>query len=411
MSRLAPATTGEPQAHSRAALAPPLPTQGERRASARLSSSDVERLLQQPGAESRIDAMRKLVHEMEAGGLSASERQLALDVLRAFASDIEIEVRAAVAWQIHNSPVLNGDMAQRLARDVAQVAIPILKHADALPDTLLLEIVAERDPRKQWAIASRRSVSEAVSAALVESGNVIAIMHLLRNRGARMLEATLQRAADRFGQFRAVADAVAARPEVTLAVIERIIALVSEDVRQQLIREHRLEPHLAARMAAGARDAATLRLFQPLLLSADDAAMVAEHLNAENRLTPEVLLRALCAGDLELFVAGAALRANIPAAAAAILAWDDGVLGLQCLLDAARIGEPLAGPFRVVQSVAMRCGYHEGACTREDFQQAALEALFDRFSGTNERGLDELLMQLADQPGVDVGGALMPMHL
>lgn len=377
---------------------------------ARLTSSDVERLLHQPGAVARIETMAKLVLEMEEGDLTASEQRLALDVLRAFASDAEMEVRAAVAWQIHNSPVLTGDMAEKLARDVAQVAVPILKYVDGLPEQLLLEIVAERDPQKQLAIAGRRTVSEAVSAALVETGNVLTVVHLLRNRGAAVREATLKRATERFGQFRIVADSVAARPEVTLAVVERMIALVSEDVRQQLIRDHHIEPSLAKRLAEGGREAATLRVLQPLLLSPGDAEMVAKHLYRQGRLTPQVLFRALCAGDLELFVAGMAARANITPQAAGILAWDDGILGLHCLMDAASIPGPLTSPFRTAQQVALETDYASGHCSRERFQQVVLETLYDRFADTAEREVDELLMQIADQPGIDIGAALNPMR-
>lgn len=378
---------------------------------ARLTSRDVDRLLRQPGAESRIETMAKLVTEMEEGSLTETEKRLALDILRAFAADAETEVRAAVAWQIHNSPILTSDLAERLVRDVAQVAVPILKYVDGLPEALLLEVVAERDAQKQLAIAGRRSVSAAVSAALVETGNVLTVVHLLRNRGAAVKETTLERAAERFGQFRLVADSVAARPEITLAMVERMIALVSEDVRQQLIQDHNIEPSLAKRLAEGGREAATLRLLQPLLLSPDDAEMVARHLFRQGRLTPQVLFRALCAGDLELFVAGMAARANIASQAASILAWDDGVLGLHCLLDAAAVPPALTGPFRTAQQVALDCEYVSGHCPREKFQALVVETLFDRYADAAEREVDELLMQISDQPGLDIGAELMPQRV
>lgn len=393
-----PPTIGDPSAPIRPSLR------------SRLTSSDVDRLLQKPGTDSRIDTMSKLVAEMEEGGLSTAEKRLALDVLRAFASDAETEVRAAVAWLIHNSPILTSDMAEKLARDVAQVAVPILKYVDGLPEELLLEIVGERDPQKQMAIAGRRSVSAAVSAALVETGNVFTVVHLLRNRGAAVHERSMVRATERFGQFRIVADSVAARPDVTVAVVERMIALVSEDVRQQLIRDHNIEPALAKRLAEGGREAATLRLLQPLLLSREDSEMVAKHLYRQGRLTPQVLFRALCAGDLELFVAGMAARANITPQAAGILAWDDGILGLHCLMDAAAIPPALTGPFRTAQTVALETEFVNGNCPREHFQQLVLETLFDRFADTAEREVDELLMQVSDQPGIDIGAALNPMR-
>ena len=166
----------------------------------------------------------------------------------------------------------------------------------------------------------------------------------------------------------------------------------------------------ARRLAEGGREAATLRVLQPLLLSRDDAEMVAKHLYRQGRLTPQVLFRALCAGDLELFVAGMAARANITPQAAGILAWDDGILGLHCLMEAANIPGTLTAPFRTAQQVALETDYASGQCPREQFQQAVLEILFDKFADTAEREVDELLMQISDQPGIDIGAALNPMR-
>ncbi len=390
--------------HTAAKTISPRPSRGPR-----LTSADVRRLLADPGPARRVETMAKLVAELEDGKLTKREQTLALDVLRAFAGDAETEVRAAVAWQIHNNPVLSGELADQLVRDVARVAVPILRHADRLPEPLLLEIVEERDPRKQLAIAGRREVSEAVAAALVETGNVVTVTHLLRNRGARFHEQSLARASERFGHFRSVADAIAARPELTLKVVETLIAFVSEDIRQRLVKRHGIEPGLAQRLAERGREAATMRLLQPLLIRPDDAEMVARHLHRQGRLTPQFLFRALCSGDLELFVAGMAACAGISYESARILAWDDGILGLRCLLEAANIPPALTKPFRVAQQVALESGYAAGLMSRDEYQPAVLDKLFATCGDAEDREVDELLMQVCDQPGSDLTAELMPM--
>lgn len=384
-------------------------TSASRPTKPRLTSADVDRLLTRPGASSRIETIVNLVGELDQDALTEDERRLALDVLRTFAADAETEVRAAVAWQIHNSPAMTADLAEQLVRDVARVAVPILRHADRLPDSLLLEIVAERDPQKQLAIASRRSVSEAVSAALVENGNVITVVHLLRNRGARVTEKTLARAADRFGQVPAVADAAAARPEITLAVVEKLIAFVSEEVRQRLVARHGLEAGLARRLAERGREAATMRLLQPLLIRPNDAEMMARHLHRQGRLTAHMLFRALSGGDLDLFVAGMAAKADITMDSARILAWDDGVLGLRCLLDAAGIPARLGRAFRTAQKVALETGLLTGSCSREAYQAAVLDELLRTVATADDPEVDEMVMQACDQPGLDPTAELMPV--
>jgi len=375
-----------------------------------LSLADVDRLLSSPGPEARIATMSTLVGDLEQDTFTEAERALAREVLSAFAADAEAEVREAVAWQIHNSPVLTTDLAERLARDVARVAFPILRHVDGLPEALLLEIVAERDPEKQLAIAGRRSVSSPVSAAIVEMGNLVSVVHLLRNRGAHVAEASLARAVDRFGQLRTVADSVAARPELTLAVVEKLIAFVSDDIRRTLVERHRIEPTLARRLADRGREAATLRLLQPMLANPEDAEMTARHLARQKRLTPQLLFRALCAGDTTLFEAGIAQRAGIALAAARHIAWDDGPLGLRCLFDAANLPWVLSAPFRAAIRAVRESGYQEGRCTRDALQAAVLDRVFKECGDIPEREVDELLLQLCDRPGVDAAAMLLPVR-
>ncbi|CCC98349.1 protein of unknown function [Azospirillum baldaniorum] len=164
-----------------------------------LSQKDVERLLAAPDAQARIDTMTHLVRDLEAGDLAEAERALAMDILQRFAADAVTAVREAVAWQIHNSSLLTEGLAEKLARDVDRVAFPILRHAEKLSEGLLLDILRERRPAKELAIAGRRSVSPVVSDALVRNGNVIVITELLRNRGAVIPEPSLHSVLDRWG--------------------------------------------------------------------------------------------------------------------------------------------------------------------------------------------------------------------
>jgi hypothetical protein len=80
----------------------------------RLSRADVERLLDRSSVETRVETMAVLVGELDGGTLEGNERRLALEILHCFAGDAEVAVREAVAWQIHNSPLLTPDLADRL---------------------------------------------------------------------------------------------------------------------------------------------------------------------------------------------------------------------------------------------------------------------------------------------------------
>ncbi|MBP2293429.1 DUF2336 domain-containing protein [Azospirillum rugosum] len=367
-----------------------------------LTQKDVQRLLAAPDAQARIDTMTNLVRDLEAGDLAENERTLALEILQRFAADAVTAVREAVAWQIHNSRLLTEDLAARLARDVDRVAFPILRHAEKLSEGLLLEILTERRPAKELAIAGRKTLTPAVSDALVRSGNVIVITQLLRNRGAVIAEPTLHDVLDRFGAVATVNEAMAARPDLSAAVLEKLILFVSEEIRTRLIRSNRLNPQLIGKLVQRAREAATLLLLKPLTTGEADVELLARHLLIRGRLTAPLLFRALCAGEIALFNAGMAVRAHLPPENARQLAWDGGPHALKGLFAKAGLSFTLMKPFRIVIAVAKALHYQGGDEGRERFQTEAIATLFDGCGNSDDREVDDLLLQLFDQTSAEV---------
>lgn len=372
-----------------------------------LSKTDVDRLLDEPTTDARVETMVKLVQDLESGTLSDGERRLAMEVLVCFAADAESAVREAVAWQIHNSPLLTPDLADRLAHDVARVAFPVLRHAEDLTETFLLRVLTDRDPGKQLAIAGRRGVPAAVSDLLVEDGNVAVITCLLRNHSAEVAERSLHRALDRFGRIRSVGEAMATRPALPMAVVESLVTYVSRGVRATLVHAYGLSPSLIDRIVDHGREAATMMLLRPTLADPAQATLAARWLHTNGRLSPSLLFRALCAGDIPLFVAGLAERAAIAGDNARTLAWDDGPLGLRALFRRARIPLVLVTPFRVAVAVAKEMEYDGGEDRRETFQSEVIARVFEECTPTDEWAIDELLLQLFDQKSEEVIGRAM----
>jgi uncharacterized protein (DUF2336 family) len=382
-----------------ASLAPPRrpPAARPRRRARALSGADVERLLADRGPEARIETMVKLVRDLESGDLSEAERRLAADVLERFAGDAEVAVREAVAWQICNSPLLTGRLAERLARDVARVAFPVLRHGEGLSDAFLLRLLAGGDPAAHLAVAGRRRVSPPVARAVAAHGNIAVVACLVRNRGARVDEGSLRHALDRFGRVRAVAEAVAARPGLPLAVVERLVSYASAGLRRALEREHGLSPELVSRLVARGREAATIELLRPLAAGPAESELLADWLEATGRLTPSLLFRALCAGDLDLFTAGLAQRAGVSASAARTVAWDDGPLGLPALFRRCLFPAQLVRPFRVAVATAKELRYAGGDAGREAYQAEVIARVFEACAPTDDWAVDDLLLQAFDR--------------
>ena len=90
-----------------------------------LSPSDVARLIAEPSASTRAQLADKLGTELDSAKLTAHELELAQDIVRILAKDIEAGVRTALAHSVRSARNLPRDVALRLAEDIEAVALPI----------------------------------------------------------------------------------------------------------------------------------------------------------------------------------------------------------------------------------------------------------------------------------------------
>lgn len=363
-----------------------------------LSYQDVERLLSDRTAEARIETMRKVAGVLDGEGLSYEERRMAEGVIEAYGRHAEQAVREALAWQIAHSPLLSRELAERLARDMSSVAFPVLRHAEGLPDELLLEVIAEGDGRKQMAVALRREVSATVSDALVDQGSEEAVAALMGNSGATIREAAYDRALTRFEGVPAVADAMAGRPGLPLPIAEKLVHRVAEEMRRTLVQRYKLSPVLLRGLVDHARESVTVLLLKPVAGRQGDLELFVEHLHVNNRLSPSFMLRALCAGDLGFFLAALAKLCRITPDNARRLALQGGSLGLRAAFEKGGLPVNLLPPFRSAIEVVNEMDYADGdePQARQAFQVRALGRVFGANSATEDPAVDELLRQLFD---------------
>jgi uncharacterized protein (DUF2336 family) len=338
----------------------------------RLSKTDVERLLADPSAESRRETAVKIAAQYATAALSPEERRLAEDILGLMARDVEVKVRAALADNLKDFPGLARDIAVTMAKDVEAVSLPVIRYSAALSDDDLIEIVRTQGTAKQTAVAQRPSVSASVADALADTGKHDVVSALIANDGAAIADGTYAKMLDRFGGDERVTGPMAKRACLPVGIAERLVNLVSERLQDQLVASHALSADAAAEVMIQSRERATLGLLAPDSPAADVQTLVVG-LHAENRLTPSIILRALCMGDMAFFEASIAVRAGIPTGSTRALIHDAGSLGLPAVLERAGMPRELFAVFRAAVEVARETEYDGGERDRERFRRRMIE--------------------------------------
>ena len=302
----------------------------------KITSTDVAKLLKDPSADSRADVATKLSEQLSSGSLGESERKIVEDIFRAMVQDVEVRVRKALSESLKDNPNIPHDVAMSLASDVADVAIPVVENSVVLSDKDLLEIVGSKGADIQRAVASRKTVSEKVSDALADTGNEDVVATLVSNKGAQISDQTLEKVADEFAENEKINAPLAMREHLPLKVADKLVAYVSEQIQAQLIAKHDLSPDVAMDLVLQSREKAFVSFLDPNS-KAPDLFELVHQLHDNGRLTPTIIVRAVCMGDVSFFEAALAVLTGTSIPETYMTIHADGADGVKGLFQKASI--------------------------------------------------------------------------
>jgi uncharacterized protein (DUF2336 family) len=359
-----------------------------------LTQADVARLLAEPSPAVRAEVADKLAREIDSAALTEAELLLAQDVVRLMAKDVELAVRQSLSHSLRHAKHLPRDVALRLARDVEAVSLPILADSPVLTDTDLLEVIAQGAARKQEAIAARDGVSEQVADALVTNGSEGAVATLMGNATARIAATSLDTAIDRFAASDRVKASMVHRANLPAAIAERLVVMVSDKLQSWLVSHHELPLSLATDMVLQSRDRATLHF--SLGSSEHELDRMVRQMHSNQRLTPLLILRSLCLGDLAFFEMALAVMAKIPVLNARILIHDAGPNGLTSLYERAGMPARLLPAVRVAVDVVRGTEFDGGDRDRERYRSRVITRILTQFEDLPQEDLDYLVDKLDD---------------
>lgn len=377
------------------------------RPSVALTMADIARLISDPSPSVRADTATKVAQAYQLAEMSPKEREIACDIFRVLVRDAEMRVRQALSLALAASPDLPREVARRLAEDVAAVAVPVLEGSVVLSDADLIDIVSACSGDHQAAIARRPQVSETVAEALVENGDEAAVATLMENEGASVSERAFQQALTRFSASARIQEPMTRRAVLPVAVAERLVTLVSESLREHLVTHHALSPDMAVDLLLESRERALVGLIAEDSDTRDVGLLVAE-LHRNRRLSPSLIARVLCTGDLAFLEAAMARLAAIPLTNARTLIHDTGGRGLKALYEECGLPGELFDLVRVAVDVVAETQYDGGPDDRARFSDRVLERVLTHYDGQMVPGedLDWLIGRLGRAPRNPAAGSV-----
>ncbi|MEN6543638.1 DUF2336 domain-containing protein [Parvibaculum sp.] len=355
----------------------------------RLIYADVERLLSEPMDDVRATIARKVASQFRNVVLTPRERELAQEILGYLVRDIAAQVRGALAQSLCDLADAPHGIILALARDIDEVALPVLENSTVLTDEDMVHLILTGGGAKQRAIAGRRIVSPAVADAIAEVGSRAAVETLVGNEGAAIRPAALNRIVDRYAGDVDIIDPMARRGDLPACLIERLVTLVSDQLRQQMIERYAIDPAMAEIFEEQARERVLVERLQAI--NPDEVGPVALQIADRKRLSASLLLRALCAGEVGFVETGFSLLTSVPPERAAWLIHDVGPLGFRAVYARAALPEVFYVAFRAALDVIHELQADGHLSDRPYLRHCMLTRIGERFPDIEAGDVDFLI--------------------
>ncbi len=354
--------------------------------------------------KARTETATAVAKEFASGTMTRREREIATRILGLMATDIEVRVRQAIAEHIKSCPYLPEEMARTLADDVETVALPIIQYASVLGEADLIAIIDSGSIDKQIAVAKRKVVSETVSDALVDAGNAEVVGTLLANHGAEIAERSYGKVLDRFPGDHRIQELMIERPTLSLATTERLIACVSIELRERVLARHGFDGELVDELSRHGREGALTRSVAADRKDGEVVGLI-NRLKGKGDLTPTLVLRALCEGDLNLFEAAMAAMADMSVANARTFLHERGPGGLRMVFRNTGMPQPMFRPIQLAIEQVSELRKESPMAAAAEISRRIVDRLVIEYEGLPEGGLEPLMSELSRRILGDVSGA------
>lgn len=323
----------------------------EAQPSLRLTAEDVERLLREESSAARAQVASKIAHQHAEGHFSFEEMAIAAQIFKLLLKDSAVSVRTALAEGLKEDAKAPKSVILALSADVKEVALPVLEHSPVLDEADLVRIIQEhRDITRHIAIARRKVLPALVSEALVETGEGRVVETLLKNPEAVIASYSFRRIAAGYKNEPSVLEQLVKHGNLPLEVAAELVEVVSDTLADELKKRFDSLSGAVDQQAKKAKETQILSLLDDTV---DENAVInlVAQLRDAGRLTPSLILTALCRGNFTFFEVALAQCAHIPVANARKLINDRGALGFIALYKKAELPETLFQACNIVLQV------------------------------------------------------------
>ena len=340
-----------------------------------LNVAVLEAVVDTGGVDARVTLTRQLCTLIADEDTPGSEREAVLPVLLKLAVDEARSVREVLAEELMTISTVHADLLFCVVAGEDDIALPFLRVTPSLSPWHMLAVLRVGDEARQRTVASRLDITAEAAAYIIKVSPVSVVLALMDNETVKLEPADMNLLFVRLGQAGELVDRLLALPNLPLDIRITQAKRAATRMRQLMAERSWLTATDATDLVADAEERAVLQVLTNATV--DQLLKAIAFLASKNLLTPALIIRAACLGEMRVVEASLAhLAGYAPARAASVIYGRGGVKSMvaKCGLPSTCIGLLVAYADVVVE--AREEGLNLGS---ENFGRRLLEALMTRY--------------------------------
>lgn len=349
----------------------------------------LEAVLECGQSEARQALARQLAALVADPDTSAKERDQVISVMLKLSTDVDRDVREVLADELSSVKNLHQDMIFSVIADEDDIALPFLAITPALNSWHMQAILRVGDDARQKTIAARPDISADAVSFIVRAGSIVVVTAMLNNRKVKLKPAELQQIYARLGQSGDVVELLLSRANLPLEIRIKQARRSAVRMRQLMAERGWMPANDANDLVADAEEGAVLQVLK--LAHAAERVEGIQFLAAQNMLTPSLIVRAACLGDMEIVAVALGHLSGQQAERVQALMLARGGSGIRSILNRSMLP---AGCHTIIASsadVAAQAQEEDIQLDADNFGRRLLEVLMLQFGALGPRDQAKLM--------------------
>ncbi len=310
-------------------------------------------------AADRSRAAQALARAFIQSQAGSEEQRASVLAMTYLLDDPSPKVRLALAQALVPSDEAPRAIVLALAEDQPEIACTVIAGSPVLRDADLVDLAGRGHAMTRALIAARPGLGYCAAAAIAEIGDEGQILLLLENDSASISRISLRRMAERFGQVSAVRHLLLDRDALPGDARHLLVSHVADALAQSDLVRQTIGPGRIDLMKREAGDDAVVAIAGAV--SIDEIPMLVERLKADGKLTPALLIHALCSGKVDFFAEAVVSLVGLDDRRVRAILATGRTHAVRALFEAAGIGRDVVAVFVEAVFLWRRTTAHGGA--------------------------------------------------